>query len=265
MVQKYAIGQTVYVPSQILPDGERFPTSLYKSKIVEVRDRSAKIDLPRNETSDWIATSKIHDKAGILVITIGDFSTEDTLLNPLAKSILQFSRLLLDDSSVTAIKVRSIGELGQWWESNNDAYSHIVLIGHGAPNAIHFGFGGSQTADEFQKQVFKEENPTKKTFISLCCETGKNAFARKFSNIPICKSLIAPYHSIHGAVASQFFETFMCWHLIYGKSTKIAFKKSADTVPGSDIFRLWQAGEHQKSATKKQPATEVSDQQDPAP
>jgi hypothetical protein len=193
--------------------------------------------------SGWIATSKIHENAGILIVTIGDLSTEETLLNPLAKGVLQFSRLLLDDSSVTSLRVRALGEFGKWWCINHAAYSHVVLVGHGSPNAIHFGYGDARSPASFERRVFTGDE-TKKTFISLSCETGKATFANPFSRFAVCGHFIAPYHSVHGAVASQFFETFMCWQMIYGKSTKVAFKKAAETVPGTDIFRLWKNGSH---------------------
>jgi hypothetical protein len=239
---KFFVGQTVYVPSILLPNGERYPTCLYRTTIAATQDRSARVALTGGVNSEWIATSKIHDNAGIVIITIGDFSTEETLLNPLSKSVLQFSRLLLDDSSVTSLRVRSVGELGAWWALNHDAYSHVVLIGHGSPNSIHFGHGGACSAAEFQQHALNCGGG--KTFISLSCETGKAAFAKPFSLHPACNSLIAPYHSVHGAVASQFFETFMCCQLLYGKSITVAFKKAAETVPGTDIFRLWKDGKH---------------------
>jgi hypothetical protein len=240
---KFAVGQTVYVPSSLLPNGDRYPTSLYRTTVTAAKDRSAQVALSGGVISGWIATSKIHENAGILIVTIGDLATEETLLNPLAKGVLQFSRLLLDDSSVTSLRVRAIGEFGKWWRINHAAYSHVVLIGHGSETAIHFGHGGARSPASFERRVFTVAG-TKKTFISLSCETGKARFANPFSCIAICGHLIAPYHSVHGAVASQFFETFMCWQMLYGKSTTVAFKKAADTVPGTDIFRLWRNGTH---------------------
>jgi hypothetical protein len=241
MTQKFNTNDTAYLPSSLLPDGDAYPTSIYRTTITGINAKSVQVKLRDGTNSNWLASSKLHSNLGIAIITIGDFSTEVTLLNPLAKSILQFSRLLLDDSSVTAITVRSIGELSAWWNKNQAAYSHIVLIGHGSKNDINFAYGGQRTPSDFQRRVFANSSD-KKTFISLCCETGKNNFAREFSKIPVCSYLLAPFHSIHGAVASQFFQTYMCWHLLHGKTTGIAFNKAAATVPGKDIFRLWKGG-----------------------
>lgn len=239
----FKVGLTAYVPASLLPDGERYPTSLYRTTITAVDKRSAKVRLRDGTDSDWIATSKLHRNVGIVIVSIGDFGTEETLLNPLSKSILQFCRLLLDDSSVTHLKVRAIGELGMWWKLNHGAYSHIIFIGHGAPGSIEFGYGGARTPENFEARVFSI--PTdKKTVISLCCETGKAAFSKKFSELKTCRYLIAPFHSIHGAIASQFLQTYMCLQLLHGKSIKVAFNKAAATVPGTDIFRLWEKGQH---------------------
>lgn len=241
MSQKFIEGDTVYIPSSLLPDGDSYSTSIYKTSVTQTKAKSVKVLLRDGSNSDWIASSKPHKNLGIAIITIGDFSTEETLLNPLAKSILQLSRLLLDDGSVTSIRIRAIGELGAWWATNQSAYSHIIFIGHGSQNDIFFAYGGPRTPIDFQRRVLSAAQ-TKKTFISLCCETGKNSFASAFSAIPACGHLIAPFHSIHGAAASQFFQTYMCWHLLYGKTTKVAFNKAASTVPGTDIFRLWKDG-----------------------
>ena len=250
MTQKYSVGSTAYVPAMLLPGGERYPTSLHRTTITATRDRSAKVCLRDGGESDWIATSKIHGNAGIVIVSIGDFGTEETLLTPLAKGVLQFSRLLLDDASVTHLRVRAIGELGAWWKINHAAYSYVIFIGHGSPCSIHFGYGGARTAGDFERRVLSVESE-KKVFVSLSCETGKADFAKAFSEIDACGHFIAPFHSVHGAIASQFFQTFMCWQLLHGKTTKVAFNKAAETVPGTDIFRLWKDGEHiRKNANK---------------
>lgn len=243
MPSKFEIDETCFVPSSLLPEESSYPVSIYRTIIKDIKNKSVKVLQKDGNISEWITTSKVSKHVGILIINIGDFSTEETLLNPLAKSILQFSRLLLDDDSVTLIKLRSIGELTAWWKLNNAAYSHVVLIGHGSPKSIKFGYGGNKTPADFEK-CFSAKQLKKKVFISLCCETGKNSFARPFSCIPICAHLIAPYHSVHGSIASQFYQTLMCWHLLDGRSIKIAFNKAQRSIPRKIIFRSWSDGNH---------------------
>lgn len=243
MYKKFKLEDTCYVPTSLLPDGNSYPFSIHKTIIRGTKDKSVKVEIRGGNISDWITTSKVSKHIGILIINIGDFSTEETLLNPLAKSILQFSKLLLDDDCIALIRVRSIGELSAWWRLNQGLYSHVVIIGHGSPNSIFFGHGGSKTPDDF-KECFYSEDLTKKAFICLCCETGRNSFARSFSIIPACAHFIAPYHSIHGSVASQFYQTLMCWHLLDGRSIKIAFNKAQRSIPSKNIFRSWTDGCH---------------------
>lgn len=243
MPTKFRIEETCYVPTSLLPDENKYPVSIYRTTIKDIKNKSVKVQQKDGNISDWITTSKVSRHIGILIISIGDFSTEETLLNPLAKSILQFSRLLLEDDSVMLVKVRSIGELSEWWKLNEAAYSHVVLIGHGSPTSIIFGHGGEKTPNDFEK-CFSTESQKKKVFISLCCETGRNSFASSFSLIPICSHLIAPYHSIHGSVASQFYQTLMCWHLLYARSIKIAYNKAQRSIPKKYIFRSWTDGYH---------------------
>lgn len=243
MPTKFRLEETCYVPSSLLPDENNYPVSIYRTTIKEIKNKSVKVLQKDGNTSDWITTSKVSKNIGILIINIGDFCTEETLLKPLAKSILQFSRLLLKDDSVSLINVRSIGELSAWWKLHNAIYSHVVLIGHGSPHSIIFGYGGKKTPEDFEK-CFSTENIRKKVFISLCCETGKNSFASSFSRIPICSHLIAPYHSIHGSVASQFYQTLMCWHLLDARSIKIAYNKAQRSIPKKYIFRSWTDGWH---------------------
>lgn len=243
MPKKFKINETCFVPTSLLPEGDRYPVSVYRSKIIDIKNKSVKVQLRDGRISEWITTSKAIKHLGILIINIGDFDTEGTLLDPLAKSILQFSRLLLEDDYITMIKVRSLGELSVWWDKNQLAYSHVVIIGHGSPQSIIFGHGGNKTPDDFEK-CFNSEKIIKKYFICLCCETGKNSFARSFSMIPACAHFIAPYHSIHGSIASQFYQTLMCCHLLGGRSIKIAFNKAQRSLPSTNIFRSWTYGIH---------------------
>ncbi|PND54337.1 hypothetical protein CRM90_28405 [Mycobacterium sp. ENV421] len=52
---------------------------------------------------------------GFVLVRIGDFLTEATLLDPLAKSVLQYLRLMLPDDLITFLKVRTLNELQEWW------------------------------------------------------------------------------------------------------------------------------------------------------
>lgn len=236
-------GDTVYLPvSRVAGESENGP-AIRKYSVEETKPggRSLRVSLTTGSSSKWIATSAAHTVAGVFIIQIGDMATEATLLEPLYKSILQYCRLLLPDDSVRGIQVRSYCELGAFWGKEGAAYSHVVLVGHGREDGIQFGVGGWQTADTLG-DLFGISGSAPKTFLLLCCETGKKAFARPFSQAHPCGCLIAPYHSVHPAVASQVCQTFLAHHILEGKSPKIAYERMRQQIPGSTIFRMWRQG-----------------------
>ena len=205
--------------------------------------RSLTINLPQGQFGN-IARVFARKNIGILIIQINDFETEDNLLNPLSKSILQFSRLLLDHDYVTLLKVRSPDEIGIFWASNHGTYTHIILIGHGkgsigsSPAAINFGAKKWISVEEFS-ELFQIRGEEARTFISLCCKTGQKSFAGKFSNKPICKSFIAPEQAIHGAEASQYCQTYLAYNLLKGYTEKTAYSKTTSATKPFARFNRW--------------------------
>lgn len=237
----FAVGQRAYVPCMLVPELKDQDTALFRTKISSIKGRSACIELPNGVVSKSIGVSRLHSDVGILIISIGDFTSESALLDPLSKSVLQFCRLLVPDDQLKAIKVRSVAELKAYWSKNQAAYTHVVLIGHGDNDGLGFGVDGDvslQTLDE----TFKLRGAKPKSFISLCCKTGYADFGKSFSKFAICKSLAAPFQSVHGATASQFCQTMLICTLLEGRTTKVAFKSARALVPGATSFRLWQSG-----------------------
>lgn len=240
MAQKLKVNDLVYVPCKKFKELESNPTAFYRTKIVDVNKNSIKVDLPNQGVSPFFGMSLAHKTLGLLIVNIGDFDTEGPLLDPLAKSVLQYTRLLLPDDALRYVKLRTLSELKLCWEKHHAAYSHLVIIGHGGKDGIKFGVDGQISAEVFQEEILRKWGGEKKTIISLCCKTGYKSFGGKLSSYAQCKSFIGPYHSIHGAVASQFFQTFFAHHLLEGKTVKVAFNNARDSVPGSTSFRLWE-------------------------
>ena len=242
---KFQIGDHVYVPASVLPNGDRSIFAMRRCEVVASNDRSIQVMLPNGDASQAIGSSKAHRSLGIALVSIGDFQSEDGLINPLGKSLLQFCRLLLSDDHIASVKIRAIGEFGEWWGIHHAAYTHIILIGHGDKTAIYFGVGGARLPVSFGRRLSRH-GASPKLFVSLCCETGTAPFAREFSKLPFCKNLIAPEKSIHGAVASQYLQTFLSLHLLQGKSAKVAFNNANSLVPGADRFAMWNSGTKRK-------------------
>jgi hypothetical protein len=243
--------EDVYVPWSRLADfgvGDDHPSAFCKTKVVEVIDRSVRLQLPTGTTSPPLGSSAIHRNIGILIVRIGDFGTEFNLLDPLAKSVLQFCRLLVNDD-VRLLEVRTIAELGHFWAMGHRTYRHVVFVGHGSQSGIYFGTEGVKSASQII-QALTTDDVAPKIFISLCCQTGFAAFGNVFSKAPLCEAIIAPYHSIHGAVASQFCQTFLAFHLLDGRTTSVAFNQSSEVIPGGKSLRLWQNGKLKAGAKK---------------
>jgi len=227
------------------------PTAFYKTKVVEVQGKKIRVDLPGQNVSEFFGVSLAHETVGLIIVSIGDFETERTLLDPLSKSVLQYARLLIPDDSLLHVKLRSLVELKTYWKRDEAAYSHVVIIGHGSKDGIKFGVDGWVSAVKLQQEVLRVWGGSKKTIVSLCCQTGFKSFGGKLSSFAQCKFFIGPYHSVHGAVASQFYQTFLAYHLLEGQTVVVAYKNAREAVPGSASFKLWENDKLKTGTSKK--------------
>lgn len=241
MARNFAIGDTVYVPTSRVPGLEDSGFVMCKRTVVDTDKRSIKVDLPGGAISDWIGNSACHKNVGILVLTIGDLETERNLLDPLTKSILQYCRMLVPDDQILSFKVRSLLELEKIWKTEQAAYSHIILIGHGSHDGFKTSNDGWCSAETIAAILSADED-NKKMILSLCCQSGHNSVAAIMSKINLCSQYIAPFRSVHGALASQFAQTFLAYHFVDGKSSGVAFRKATAATPGAANFRLWESG-----------------------
>lgn len=241
MATHFAVDDKVFVPASRIPGMEGHPSAFYETRIAEVGIRKVKVHLQAGAISEWIGSGLCQKNVGILIFTIGDLETETGLLDPLAKSVLQYCRLLVPDDYLRAYKVRSLAELKSIWQKEQAAYSHVAIVGHGSPDGIKFSVDGWVKADALDATL-KVWGAPKKVFISLCCQTGYKTTGGKLSEMAICSHFIAPFHSVHGAVASQFAQTFLAFHLLEGESIGVAFRHARKYTPGSTSFRLWENG-----------------------
>ncbi|UPH70216.1 hypothetical protein LGT41_0010400 [Abyssibius alkaniclasticus] len=237
MAKNLHIDERVFVPVSKIKANVQSPSSFVEKRVLAVEGRSVRVDVGNAET-ELVASSLCHRNIGVLMLNIGDLETETTLLDPLGKSILQFCRLLVSDDFIHAYKVRSLQEIEVLWGRSHAAYSHVILIGHGSDASIKFANGDWIDTDAFMN-VFDVAGVSAKTFISLCCETGYKAFGGAASSHNSCERFIGPFHSVHGAIASQFVQTFLVYHLLEGETATVAFKHARASVPGSTSFRLW--------------------------
>ncbi len=235
---KFSPGDTAWVPSTRLPGTQ--PFALMERPVLDVAERSIFVDDGRGgrvKVSTRIAHSR---NLGFLVLRIGDLSTETTLLDPLGKSVLQYLRLLISDSQVQMLHVRTEAEVRAFMNTTGAAFSHVILIGHGTPTSL-LAMTTKLSGVEVGSML---DAGAPKVVISLACSTGKTAFARELSKSKSVRELVAPFREAHGAAASLFLQTLLHKHLLMGHEFRTAFRLANDGLEGTH-FRHWRDGVQQ--------------------
>jgi hypothetical protein len=243
---KFAVGEKVYVPAARLPDPDSYEHALVELKVLEQKDRSVTVDAKNGRTTS-LGSSLVHSNAlGLLVLRVGDLFTETGVLDPLSASVHQYFRLLLPDDNVRAVDIRTLTELEAWWAAHHAWASHIVLITHGGEKGVHFlgeehPVNGADLAERLNSASGNSCGP--KDFLALACAVGRAGFAKPFSGHRVCRSLVAPFHPVHGAAASRFAQAHFAGLFLEGRTRKVAFRKAAEAVRGGRTnFRLWTNG-----------------------
>lgn len=234
------VDERVFVPISILEKRVQSPSAFHQTKVLALEGRSARVDVGGGET-ELVATSKCQRNIGIGIIAVGDLESELTLIDPLSKSVLQFSRLLSSDDFVFFYRLRSVAELAAIWRLQHTNFSHVVIVGHGDGAAMKFAVDGWVSAHTLAEAI-DLEGVEGKCFVNLSCELGKAAYGKSFSEADACNSFIAPFHNVHGAVASHFAQSFLIYNLLHGETHKVAFRHARQGVAGATSFRMWRDG-----------------------
>lgn len=232
---KFSPGETVWVSSTHLPGAQ--PFALMERKVQDVVARSIVVD---DGVGGFVtvSTRTAHSRSlGFLILRIGDLMTEATLLDPLAKSVLQYLRLLIPDDGIRMMNVRTEAEVRAFMNTSGAAFSHVILIGHGTPTSL-LAMGTELSGAEVGSML-DEGDP--KVVISLACSTGKTTFARELSKSQSVRELVAPFREAHGAAASLFLQTLLHKHLLMGHEFRTAFRLANDGLEGTH-FRHWRNG-----------------------
>ena len=247
------VGQDVYVCRSRLPNLPDQGKAFYKTKVLERRDRSVSVDTPGGIASEFLATKFVHRRVGIAVISFGDFLSEAVLIDPLAKTVLQYCRLLFgDDDYVKSVKIRSGAELEELCRQNSfSPYEHIAFIGHGSERGELCGALENLSVDKLV-EIMEINNPDPWDFTFLCCYLGRNAFGRRFSSSSCCKSVVAPFNSVHGAVSAQFIQTYLIKLLLEGETTRVALRNASKSTPPKSAFRLWRNGRYENASRREE-------------
>lgn len=243
---KYAVDDEIYVPSKLLPDPEGAPFALRRTRVTGQRDRKVRIniqDLAGNDIE--VASRSVHgNHLGLLVLRVGDLLTEDHTLDPLSKSVLHYLRLLLEPDHVRLREVRTSIEIQRVWRELSHATSHVVLIGHGSQDAIRLLDCTAPVRGAEFGEMLEDAAPTTKpkTFLSLSCLTGRQPFAKPFSQTAVCGDYLAPFQSVHSAAASLFAQSFFANHLLNGVGVLAAHRRARAAVGTGVSYRHWRDG-----------------------
>lgn len=254
----FAVGQHVFVPNSLVGKTDA-SAAIGPFSIAEIgagtrgkHNRSVRVTLNQSQDPEdgWVASSLLHEKIGIGLIRVGDQSSEAALLDPLAKTLSHFFRLLVGDDYFRLAYLRTESELRNYWQANHGIASHLVVLAHGRPDGMRFVGGGKQnnyeqwmSGSEFADVLNLRGSTRPVHVLSLSCSTGYAAFARTVSSAESCRDCAGPFHDVHGAVASQFCQTLFVEHFLHGRLWKTAFHRARVSGPGSATFRLWQDGQ----------------------
>ena len=241
MANGIIVGDQVYVPRSKIGLEQNGYSSFYRSTVVAREHGKVQVALPSGMTSDWFSVAFAKKKIKAIVIAIGDYKSELLLIDPLYHTILYHLRLLLSHDEAIGIKVRSLPELVKFWKNEQGEISHVIFVGHGRNNAVFFGVDEWVSALTLSTEL-KIWGAPKKHFLFLCCQTGKANFSKSFSKTAICEDIVAPYHSVHGAVASQFTQTYFLGMYLRGYTSKVAYNKAKEAIVDKTSFKFWDNG-----------------------
>lgn len=246
MTTKFNIGDTVFVPARKMPNPDLEPYALKDVQVTGQVSRKIRINRQDENGNDIAVASRlVHgSNLGITVLEIGDLLTEDHTLDPLAKSVLHYLRLLVRPENIRLSKIRTIAELQRLWAQYEPATSHVIFIGHGSHDSIRFIDRDDPVSGTELPKLMLEAAPSNdaKFFLSLSCLTGRAPFAKPFSESPICRDYIAPFQSVHSAAASLYSQSFFAHHLLSGEEVKPAHRKARGAVGAGVNFRRWKNG-----------------------
>lgn len=243
----YTPGDEVLVPASTIHLAGRGP-ALLERKVLSVAGKSIFVDGP-NEEVIRVPSKYVHHNFGVALIRIGDLSTEEVLLDPVADSLDRYFELLLPTDRHWTWRIRTLSELVAVWERNHPLISHVVIVGHGSSEAFHLVDGTVSGHDLATALHEAAQDASPKAFISLGCETGRAPFAKEFSQSDCCRWFLGAFQDIHGAVAAQYVETYFSSRLLIGSTHGVARRWAQAGLPNRVHFAEWFNGH--KSATYK--------------
>jgi hypothetical protein len=178
----------------------------------------------------------------------------------LAASLKAQLSLLLPPSDVDVEYIRTLEELGGALRVHGGGlapsgrrqaspWGYAVLVGHGrSGTSPGIRFGNSWHSPAEIARSIHGLGPGRRTFaearfISLCCETGDEEFARVFSD-ELNTTWVGPGETVHSFEAAGFSQRLFFESFLIGRTWADAFRYSrVATESFSTTFRCWMDGE----------------------
>jgi hypothetical protein len=207
-----------------------------------------------------ISSRRLRRHVKVLILRLGDWETEQTALNPLAQSLKAQLSLLLPPNAVDVEYIRTLDELagalrvhggglGPSGRRQAEPWGFALLVGHGRAGqqaAIRFGHNW-HTAGQMAAAV-RRLGPGRRSFsdarfISLCCETGDESFAKAFS-AALTTTWLGPAGVLHAFEAAGFVQRLFFEHFLVPRLWTPAFTETRSaTSTFSTSFRCWMNGD----------------------
>ncbi len=244
MTTRFKVDDDIWVPATRV--GERDGYALVQRKVRRVEKLSVWVE---QRVGPWarIGTRQVHsDDLGFLVVRIGDWSSEATLLDPLAKSVLHNLRLLVPEERIRLVNVRTATEVEHALAHEGATRSYIIIVGHGSKDGrlitIDGGMSPSRVATSMRAGAAK-------VVVSLACYSGRTGFASTISNDESVRDFVAPFSALHGAAGSTFLQTFLHTHLLLGDGIQASFRRTNAVVTGTH-FVHWRDGDKRAGSAR---------------
>jgi hypothetical protein len=223
-------------------------------------DPAGLVDEAGVQRSIPVSSRRFRRHAKILIFRIGDWETEQTMLNPLSSSLKAQLSLLLPPSDVDVEYIRTLEEMAGALRVHGGGLSpsgrrqahpwgYAVLVGHGRGGASPaIRFGDSWHSPRKIASSIKGLGPGRRTFaearfVSLCCETGEPSFARAFSD-ELNTTWVGPGETVHSFEAAGFVQRLFFESFLAGNTWSASFRHTREsTTAFSTEFRCWMDGE----------------------
>jgi len=174
-----------------------------------------------------------------MILQLGDYQTEERLLDPLLASVENSTTLVLSPEDVWRFRIRTVEEFRKFRNLRGGGVSHLVLVGHGSMRGLIFGDSivePKEFISVLQEPAITQQAPV---IISLCCKSGNGIVGKAISSSPSCRSFIGPSGSIHASNAALFYQSFLVHNLLEGNDSEKAYQLSRVFTPGVTEFNLW--------------------------